>query len=95
MAWVRKQDGYDLVLLEIKIDVAWFKDTLFSDMNATDGQHIHGGSIDHLKSVRFFATKRKYVSRNDDDFKYHQAEVMVKTFIPLRYIININNPEEI
>ncbi|MDE7025666.1 MAG: DUF4433 domain-containing protein, partial [Paramuribaculum sp.] len=37
MMWRLKQNGYDLVLLKIKIDAALLRDTLYSDMNATDG----------------------------------------------------------
>ncbi|QTO26765.1 MULTISPECIES: DarT ssDNA thymidine ADP-ribosyltransferase family protein [unclassified Bacteroides] len=92
MTWRLKQSGSNLVLLRIKIDVAWFKETLFSDINAADQLHSHGGDLCHLQKVNFAATKRHYVNRNDEDFKPHQAEVMVKTFIPLEYIINIDNP---
>lgn len=92
MAWRLKKNGYELVLLKIEIDVAWMKDTLFSNMNATDNLHSHGGELSDLQKIKFDATKRHYVSRDDDDFKYHQAEVMVKTFIPVKYIMNIDNP---
>ena len=43
------------------------------------------------QKIRFAATQREYVRHDDADFKYLQAEVMVKTFIPLQYIENINN----
>lgn len=95
MAWRLKKGGYELVLLKVEIDVAWMKDTLFSNMNATDNLHSHGGEISDLQKIKFNATKRHYVSRSDDDFKYHQAEVMVKTFIPVKYIMNIDNPIQI
>lgn len=93
MMWRLKQNGYDLVLLKIKIDAALLRDTLYSDMNATDGQHSHGGTLRDLKKIRFSATKRRYVRRDDADFKYHQAEVMVKTFIPAEYIVNLDYPQ--
>ena len=85
----------DPVLLKIKIDVASFKDTLFSDINAASSSHRHGGKLTDLQRVDFMAVKRTGLSRDDDDFRAHQAEVMVKTFIPLKYIINIDNPIEI
>ena len=50
---------------------------------------LMGGSLLDLKRVNFDATKRHFVSKNDEDFKPHQAEVMVKTFVPLKYIVNI------
>ena len=84
----------DLVLLKIKIDVAALKDTLFSDINATDTNHHHGKTLQDLQRVDFSAIKRTYVRKDDDDFKTHQAEVLVKTHIPLEYIINLDNPIE-
>lgn len=89
MAYRLKQSGSNIVILKIKVDVALLKDTLFSDINAADKLHSHGSGLEDLKKVDFNATKRHYVSKNDEDFKSHQAEVMVKTFIPLKYIINI------
>lgn len=35
--------------------------------------------------------KKKYVRKDDPDFKFLQAEVMVKTFVPIKYIINIDD----
>lgn len=93
MMWRLKQIGYDLVLLKIKVDAAVLRDTLFSDMNATDNQHSHGGSLQDLKKIRFSAAKRRYVRKDDSDFKYHQAEVMVKTFLPAEYIVNLDYPQ--
>mgnify|MGYP000145040496 CR=1 FL=1 len=89
MAYRLQQSGSDIKVLRIKIDVALLKDTLFSDINAADKLHTHGGSLEDLKRVNFTATKRHYVSKNDEDFKPHQAEVMVKTFVSLKYIENI------
>lgn len=89
MAYRLQKSGSDIIVLRIKIDVALLKDTLFSDINAADKLHTHGGSLNDLKRVNFAATKRHYVSKNDEDFKPHQAEVMVKTFVPLKYIENI------
>ena len=75
--------------MKIAIDPAFFKDTLYSDMNATDNLHHHGGTLNDLKKVHFDATRIDYPEGMDK--KYKQAEVMVKTFVPIRYIININN----
>lgn len=92
MAYRLKQNGTPLVLLKIDIDVASWKDTQFSDINAADNNHRHGGGLADLNRVNFSAVKRNYVSRDDNDFKPHQAEVMVKTFIPAKYILNLNSP---
>lgn len=95
MIYRHKKNGVPLVLLHIDIEVATRTDTLFSDMNATDSNHHHGGELEDLQKVDFDAVKRNYVSREDEAFKPHQAEVMVKTFIPVKYIKNIDFPEYI
>ena len=92
MVFRLKQNGYNLVLLKIKIDVAWLRDTLFSDMNATDNMHCHGPNLSDLQRINIDATKSTFVSNGHPYFKPHQAEVMVKTCVPLEYIINIDDP---
>ena len=91
MAFRLQQSGSDIVVLKIKVDVALLKDTLFSDINAADKLHTHGGKLEDLKKVNFNATKRNYVRKDDIDFKPHQAEVMVKTFVSKKYIINLDS----
>ena len=92
MAWRKQQEGSHLVLLKIKIDVATFKDTQFSNVNAAANNNRHGKTLEDLHQVNISATQRHFVSRDEDIFHEHQAECMVKTFIPIEYIININNP---
>ena len=90
MAYKLIQSGVDVVVLKISIEVATFKTTLFSDMNATDNSHSHGPNLKDLKKVNFSATQRRFVSKEDPLFKALQAEVMVKTFIPINLITNIS-----
>lgn len=85
----------DLVLLKIKVDVTWLKGTQFSDINAASLSHKHGSKLKDLQLVDFMAVKRHYVSKDDDDFGPHQAEVLVKTHIPSKYIINLDDPIEL
>lgn len=89
MAYRLKQSGSNIVILRVKVDVALLKDTQFSDMNAADKRHTHGKRLEHLQKVDFDATRMHYLRSDDPNFKLHQAEVMVKTFIPLKYIENI------
>lgn len=84
----------DLILLMIKVDVAWLKGTQYSDINAAAMNHHHGPGLRDLQRIDFQAVKRHYVSKNDDDFGAHQAEVLVKTHIPSKYIVNLDNPIE-
>lgn len=90
MMYRLEQEGYDLVLLKISVDVALLEETLFSDMNATDNNHQCGPTLDDLKNVNFIAVKETYLRSTHKYFKYHQAEVLVKTFIPIDKILNIN-----
>ena len=85
-----EQRGRNLVLLKIDVEVAYFENTIFCNINATDSNHKKGQNIEDLERIRFSATKRTFVSREDPDFKHHQAEVLVKTWIPLEHITNIN-----
>ena len=89
MAYRLKQSGCNIVILRIKVDVALLKYTQFSNMNAADKRHTHGKNLSHLQMVDFDATRMHYLRSDDPNFKPHQAEVMVKTFIPLKYIENI------
>lgn len=89
MAYRLKQSGSNIKILKIKADVALLKDVQFSDMNAADKRHTHGKTLGHLQMVDFDATKMHYLRSDNPNFKPHQAEVMVKTFIPLKYIVNI------
>lgn len=89
MAHRLRQSGSEIKLLRVNADVALLKDVQFSDMNATDNRHQHGKTLIHLQMVDFNATKMKCVRNSDPKFKHHQAEVMVRTFVPLKYIENI------
>ena len=64
-------------------------------MNAVDTLSKTGPGIDYLKCVNIPATKRKYVNGNDDLFKYKQAEVLCKKFVPIEYIMNLDDPTPI
>lgn len=92
MAWRLKQNGSSLVLLKIQADVAWLQGTLFSDINAADNAHHHGPSLDDLKRVDINATRMHYLTNTSEFFKKHQAEVLVRTHVPLEYIVNIDDP---
>lgn len=95
MAYRLQQKGSKLVLLKIKKEVACFKETSFSTMNATDKLNEHGKNLVHLQKVDFEATKKNYLKSDDENFKPHQAEVMVKTFVPAEYIINLAHPQRL
>lgn len=94
MAFRLHSEGCDLVLLKIKIDVATFEGTLFSNKNAAATSHRHGGMFANLKDVNISATKQNYVSKSSPIFEDHQAECLIKTFLPIEYIVNIDHPSK-
>lgn len=95
MAYRKHKEGASLVLLYIDLEVAAFKDTQFTDRNAASNSFACGVNYNDLTKVNISATQRNYVSRDEGEIFYqHQAECMIKTFIPLKYITNIDNPRK-
>ena len=90
----RQEAGADLVLLKIKPEVAWRYDTLFSDRDAAKPHH-QGGTIEDLKKVRMDAVHKMNLEEWDRDYVYNQAEVMVKSIVPIEFIVNIDDPIEL
>lgn len=87
MMYRLKLQNYDLVLLKIDIIAATLDGTLFSNINAADNDAQIGGTIDDLKRIDFAATQESYVPNDSPSFKLHQAEVLIKTKLPIDYII--------
>jgi len=94
MAYVKKQQGIEVVVLKIRKDVALAQETLFSDINAIDSNHIHGGEIQHFKNINIQNALSNYNALDNLGKKYHDAEIMVKECVPIEYIVNIDNPDE-
>ena len=95
MQYVAMNDGRisNPVVLEIDLETAFWDDSLYADRNATKNGANVGGSLDDLKVVRFglFNRLRRYFDMSEEAKTHYQAEVLVKNFIPLKYITNIGN----
>lgn len=91
----RKKEDKDLVLLRISTEVAELEDTLFTDMEATQYNHKHGPTFEDLQKVNIAATQKSYCNTDDPDYWQYQSEVMIKGMIPIKYILNIDNPENL
>jgi hypothetical protein len=89
----RKKNGKKLVLLKISIDVATFEDTEFTDMEATSILMKHGTTFEDLKRVNIPVTQTTDSSMSELELLQKQAEVLVKGVVPLKYILNIDNPD--
>ena len=83
------------MLLRISTEVAELEDTLFTDMEATQYNHKHGPTFEDLQKVNIAATQKSYCNTDDPDYWQYQSEVMIKGMIPINYILNIDNPENL
>lgn len=83
------------VLLMIDPDVVTIDATKFSNKNATikrEPVNI-GNTLDDLQQIHFNTIKcNTHFDLADDEKSYFQAEVLVKTFVPIKYIKNIDFP---
>ena len=77
------------IILEISPDVIFFKNTLFSNQNATKSGVIISGTSSFFNSLRFDLFKKNYFDLNIDEKPFFQAEVLVLQSIPMKYIINL------
>jgi len=100
MLFIAQSDGRisQPVWLDIDIEVAYFEHTEFSDKNAaafSSYAPVIGKEIQHLSNIRFDilmkAERVKHYNLLDNEKPYNQAEVLVKTWIPIEYIKNIES----
>ncbi len=91
---IRYENGKSLIWLEIDIEVACWETTLFSDRNATDNNVVVSESFDFLKQLNYDVFKKEYRQLDFISKKQYQAEILVKNFLPLQYITNINELKE-
>lgn len=89
MKYKKESEGAQMIVFRIHPAVAIFKDTLFSTKNATDKNAQIGSDYNTLCCINYEATQMAFLKHEDSDFKYSQAEVLVKTHIPLKYIVNL------
>ncbi len=91
MLYVAKKKGRikNPCFLEISTEVILFKETLFSNENAVANAAIIGGKLEDFRRIKFnFAKSGKWY--NEKEKKFIQAEVLVKSHIPIKFIKNID-----
>lgn len=96
MKYIAKNDGRitDPVNLIIDIKAACIASAKYSNKNATiKREHVNiGGTIDDLKQIHFRSVKMPtHFDLDEDERSYFQAEVMIRTFLPKEYILNLDN----
>ena len=95
MMYVAKNEGriIDPVILKIDLDVAYIDTTLFSDINAaTLKTPVHiGDELDNLNQIHFSTVKLpNHFDLTDIERPFYQAEILVKTFVPMKYIHEVS-----
>lgn len=79
------------VILEIDPSVIFEDTTKYADQNATRNSANVGGTLDDFQRIHFNTVKaRKHFDLDVDEQPYFQAEILVKNFIPLTAITNID-----
>jgi chemotaxis protein histidine kinase CheA len=94
MRFVAENEGriQNAVNLEISLEVCYFQETRFANMNATKTGHSQGENLVNLQNIHFGTVKQpNHFDLDESEKPYFQAEVLVKTWIPIEYITNINN----
>lgn len=94
MQYIAMDDGRisNPVVLEIDPEVALWKDTLYADRNATKSGANVGDSLELLKNIpkgMFYLLR--YFDMDEENKMRYQSEVLVKNFVPLKYITNIGS----
>lgn len=80
------------VVLEIDPEIIFEENTRYADRNATRSGANVGGTLGDFKQIHFQTVKaNKHFDLDADEQPYYQAEILVKNFVPLKYILNIGN----
>lgn len=80
------------VILEIDPEIIYWKESKYADRNATKNGARIGNGIDDFKAIHFSAVQANtHFDLSEEEKMFFQAEVLVKNFIPLKYIKNIAN----
>lgn len=80
------------VVLEIDPEIIFDESTRYADRNATRSGANVGGTLGDFKQIHFQTVKaNKHFDLDADEQPYYQAEILVKNFVPLKYILNIGN----
>jgi len=94
MMYVAQNEGRisNPVILEIDPEVIYLDDSLYADRNATKTGAQIGGTLEDFKKIHFSSVlERTHFDLDTDEQPFFQAEILIKNFLPLKYITNIGN----
>ncbi len=91
MKHVAREEGRveDIRILAIDPSVIYLASTLFSDLNANDRKARIGGDIESFERIKFDVATGRWDGEMEK--KFFQAEVLVKSYVPLRLMKMIKN----
>ena len=91
MMFVEHTRDRNNIILELDPEVVYLKSTLYSDVNANRKGASIGNDLSYFKKIRFDLFKYpNHFKLSEDERPYYQAEILVKSHIPLKYIKNLN-----
>lgn len=80
------------VILEIDTEVIYLKGTKYANKNATRNDVYIGSSLDDFQKYKFELFKfPNHFGLHEIDKPLYQGEILVPTFIPAKYIKNLND----
>lgn len=78
------------IIIEIAPEIAILEGTLFTNLDVDEPDCLIGNSFETLSKIDFDSVSLDYIEPGDSHYKPHLAEVLVPDFIPIRYILNMD-----
>lgn len=90
MMYVYPIRNRDNIILELDVEIIYWKGTRFANMNATRNNVNVGDTFDDFNQLRFDLFKYpNHFRLSEVDRPYYQGEILVPTKIPLKFIKNL------
>jgi len=89
MMYVRSEVIKNPIVLKISSDVCFYDETLFTNMNAVSKSKKVFSDFNNFSKLKFDLFNKEYLNLNEKQKKHYQSEVLVKSFIPIKYIGNL------
>lgn len=91
MMFVQPIRNRNNVILELDIEVIYWKGTKYADKNATRNDVNVGSSLHDFNQLRFDLFKRpNHFGLSDHERPFFQGEILIPTKIPAKFIRNLN-----
>jgi hypothetical protein len=92
MMYIQPIRSRNNVILEVDTEVIYLKGTKYADKNATRNDVCIGSNLEDFQRYKFKLFKfPNHFELSEIDKPYYQGEILVPTFIPAKYIKNLND----